>query len=346
MNDIVLTNYTLNNITFSRPEYVSKKTVLFNVKYNSKKFIIQTPKLLIPVKPIFNTTNNYKSCSIKLNAYNYNFCNITKTFIKNIESIDKFIKLKSPYFWEKCGLSKNNKKFVPTIQSALQSTLQNNHNTTPSFYCNVQFSRNEAILPIFDDNKNKQSFDYLVPYSKAYSLIMLESVWVKSRKIGLNWTVLQMKVYLPIYKINECLIKDEDELEEIYKSNTELIKNDTTSDKTSTTILVKHHINYIKYFNMTRFGVPDIIIKTKMNNDGLNSDYIDTPNILINDEDKSINKKIINIKPRNFLTDIQTKSNISLNKITDLSKQKIDETDNYKPKLEEILKIRSNLKHV
>ena len=345
MNDIVLTNYTLNNITFSRPEYVSKKTVLFNVKYNSKKFIIQTPKLLIPVKPIYNTTNNYKSCSIKFNAYNYNFCNISKTFIKNIESIDKFIKSKSPYFWEKCGLSKNNKKFVPTIQSALQSTVQNSR-TTPSFYCDVQFYRNEAILPIFDHNKNKQSFDYLIPYSKAYSLIMLESVWVKSRKIGLNWTVLQMKVYLPIYKINECLIKDEDELEEIYKSNTELIKNDTTSDKTSTTILVKHHINYIKYFNMKRFGVPDIIIKTKMNNEGLNSGYLDTPNILINDEEKSINKKIINIKPHNFLTDIQTKSKINLNKITDLSKQKIDETDNYQPKLEEILKIRSNLKHV
>ena len=70
------------------------------------------------------------------------------------------------------------------------------------------------------------------------------------------------------------------------------------------------------------------------------------PNILINDEEKSINKKIINIKPHNFLTDIQTKSKINLNKITDLSKQKIDETDNYQPKLEEILKIRSNLKHV
>ena len=339
MNDIVLTNYTLNNITFSRPEYISKNTVLFNVKYNSKKFIIQTPKLLIPVKPIFNTTNNYKSCSIKFNAYNYNFCNITKTFIKNIESIDKFIKAKSPYFWEKCGLSKNNKKFVNTIQ---------NNRTTPSFYCDVQFYRNEAILPIFDHNKNKQSFDYLIPYSKAYSLIMLESVWVKSRKIGLNWTVLQMKVYLPIYKINECLIKDEEEIEEIYKSNTALINNNTTLDDNikSDTILVKDHPNYIKYFNMKRFGVPDIIIKTKMNNDGLNGDYLDTPNIRINNEDKSINKKIISIKTHHFLTDIQTKSKINLNKVTDLPEQKIDKTDNYKPKLEEILEIRSNLKHV
>ena len=342
MNDIILTNYTLNNITFSRPEYISKNTVLFNVKYNSKKFIIQTPKLLIPVKPIYNTTNNYKSCSIKFNAYNYNFCSITKTFIKNIESIDKYIKSKSSHFWEKCGLSKNNKKFVNTIQNTIQ-----NNRTTPSFYCDAQFYRNEAILPIFDHNKNKQSFDYLIPYSKAYSLIMLESVWVKSRKIGLNWTVLQMKVYLPIYKINECLIKDEEELEEIYKSNTGLTKNNTQDENTkSNTILVKTHPNYIKYFNMKRFGVPDIIIKTKMNNDGLNGAYLDTPNILINNEDKSINKKIISVKTHNFLTDIQTKSNINLNKITDLSKQKIDETDNYQPKLEEILKIRSNLKHV
>ena len=344
MNDTVLTNYDLNNISFSRPEHISKKTVLFNVKYNSKKFIIQTPKLQIPVKPIYNTNNNYKSCSIKFNAYNYNFCSTTKKFIKNIESIDKFIKAKSPYFWEKCGRSKNNKKFVTTIQTNLETS----RNTTPFFYCNVQFYQNEAILPMFDHNKNKQSFDYLIPYSKAYSLIMLESVWIKSHKIGLNWTVLQMKVYLPIYKINECLIKDEEELDETYKSNAVLNKNNTVSDESikSNTILVKDHSNYRKYFNMKRFGVPNIIIKTKMNNDGLNADYLDTPNIEIKNGEKTINKKIISVKTHNFLRDIQTKSKINLNKIADLSKQKIDEIDNYKPKLEEILKIRSNLKRI
>ena len=201
---------------------------------------------------------------------------------------------------------------------------------------------------MFDHNKNKQSFDYLIPYSKAYSLIMLESIWIKSHKIGLNWTVLQMKVYLPIYKINECLIKDEEELDETYKSNAVSNKNNTVSDESikSNTILVKDHPNYRKYFNMKRFGVPNIIIKTKMINDGLNADYLDTPNTEIKNGEKTINKKIISVKTHNFLTDIQTKSKINLNKVTDLSEQKIDEIDSYKPKLEEILEIRSNLKHV
>ena len=329
MNNIVLSDYSLDDISFSRPDHISNKITLFNVKYKSNKFIIQTPKLLTH-EPLFQ--NNNHSCSIKLTLYNSTFCPISKKFKKNIESIDKFIKSKADYFWEKCNLSKNNKKFVPTIYT--NSNI--NPNINPSFYCNIQIYRNQPTISIFDHNKNPQKFNYLIPYSKAYSLIMLESIWVKSRKIGLNWTVLQMKVYLPIYRISECLIRDEKDIEN------DIIINKQDTNNTNH-IIIKDHPKYKRFFDMKRFGIPVIVIKNKMKNENLNSDYLDQPNYKITTN----TTQSPDIKP-NFLGQISNKSKIHLRKTLPIKKTRLtkDTENSYKPSLEEILLIKSKLKNI
>ena len=341
MNDIVLSEFDFNDISFSRPDHISKKITLFNVKYKSKKFIIQTPKLITHA-PIFHTNNC--SGSMKFSIYNSTFCPISKKFLKNIESIDKFIKSKASYFWEKCNRSKNNRKFVSSIYTK--------PNINPSFYCNIQMYRYQPTISIFDHNKNPQPFNYLIPYSKAYSLIMLESVWVKSGKIGLNWTVLQMKVYLPMYKINECLIRDEEDIENDIINANNLHANNLNANNLNDIInpnannpnyiIIKDHPKYKRFFDMKRFGIPEIVIITKMKNENLNSDYLSQPNhtIIIN------TTQIITSSP-NFLGQIANKSGILRKTEPVISKDKDKDKDTehpYKASLEEILMIKSKLK--
>ena len=49
MGERVLKNPNINNITFKKPEKISNKIYIIDIKYNTnKQFIIQTPKFLVP----------------------------------------------------------------------------------------------------------------------------------------------------------------------------------------------------------------------------------------------------------------------------------------------------------
>ena len=112
MDNIILHNYSLKNISFSRPERISKNTTLFYVKYNNKqKFLIQTPK--ISIAKILN--KNKIIDQIRLIINNQEYCDLSKKFIKSIKEIDSYIKNKSEYFFKKFYLSKNNKKFIQSV---------------------------------------------------------------------------------------------------------------------------------------------------------------------------------------------------------------------------------------
>ena len=252
MDTTILKNYDVKNITFKKPEKISDKITIFNIKYNkTSNFVIQTPKFLVPNIPTIYCHKTMKFYKLRIVAHDYAFEKKTKDFVNKIKEIESYIKEKSPNLWKKCGYSDKNKKFV-------NSVLYNKEKTKVNFYFNLQLYDNKPILSVYDWKKNKQDFDYLIPNSHAYSLIWLENIWIKSRKIGLNWVILQMKVYLPIYKITECLIEDE------YDNDSDV--EDIKSEKSiNNGIKLKDHPIYKRFFNMKRFGVPVQSIQSKMN---------------------------------------------------------------------------------
>uniref|UniRef100_A0A6C0IW68 Uncharacterized protein n=1 Tax=viral metagenome TaxID=1070528 RepID=A0A6C0IW68_9ZZZZ len=329
----VLKNFDIDKITFSRPDKISKNVTIFNVKYaNNQKFVIQTPRLLIPNKPMYYENNNYKSCSLKLQSYNCDFDKTTKNFFSKLQKIDKFVQSKADVLWTKAGLSKNKKRFIPTLYSKIKN---------PYFYCNIQMYNKNPIINVYDYAKNEQSIDYIIPYSKTYSILILDNIWLKSRKIGLNWTILQLKIYLPVHKIDRCLIVEESELE--------LEKNDNSNNNN---LIVSEHPDYKPFFNMKRFGVPRHIIEIKMKQKGFKPEYLDNPNQNLE-------------KPKNKAIDKMIKSNLNLNHIlknnlSNVSLKKIDIKNKLpnkknisfidktlkRPTLNEILSMKERLKSI
>ena len=322
MNEI-LNDFDIDKITFKKPEKISDKITVFEVKYNKiQNFIIQTPKWLIPNVPIIYSHNHFKFYKLKVVAYNMLFQKTTKQFVNKIENIDEYVKTKIPYFLEKIK-KKRNIKFINTTTY---------YNNKANFYFNIQFYNKKPVLGIYDWRKEKKNLNYLIEDSLAYSLIWLKNVWIKSNKIGLNWVILQMKVYLPIYKIDECLIKDEEEIENEYENYP--VK--------SNSITYKDHELYSKYFKMKRLRIPIPSIQQKMTLDQLN------PLIILKNED-DIAPVNTNIKPS--VSHLAGLKNVTLNKTEKTNKihrKKIqgNQSSSRPPTLEEILNTRNKLKKI
>ena len=131
----------------------------------------------------------------------------------------------------------------------------------------------------------KKNYDYITADSSAYSLVWLQNVWLKSRKIGLNWVILQMKVYLPIYRIDECLIVDEDDEQEfVHPSQVKEIDNTPKpySLKKDPGIPLKDHPIYAKFFKMKKFGIPTESIQHKLKMESLD------PGIILKNENDTL----------------------------------------------------------
>jgi len=277
----LLKDYNIKNITLKKPEKISNKTIIFNVKYNkTQDLIIQTPKCLVPYIPIIYSHKNINFYTLKVIAHKYEYEESTKEFVTMMQETDNFIKSRVTYFMKKTGLTKKPKFH--------ESTHVNNTNNRISFYFNLQLSENKPVLSIYDQYKLKQNFEYLVPNSNAYSLLWLKNIWVTDGKFGLNWIVLQMKVYLPIYKITECLIQDEEE--DIYIAPVSPIFIEKSK------VSYKDHEKYSKFFRMKRYKIPVESIKEKMSLEGFDS------SIILKDENDFVNEntsKDVNTFPTN-----------------------------------------------
>lgn len=256
MNYKIHKNYDIDKISFKKPEKISKDTTIFNVKYEQNNFLIQTPKLLISNVPKIYTHNNKNFCNIKLSTYNYSFSNPTQNFVKNIELIDKLVEKNIDYFYEKSNIRK------PGNTKLINSYFYNKINTKVNFYFNIQIYENKPFISIFDYKKEKKDFNYIISNSFGYSLLWLQNIWIKSNKIGINWIIVQMKIYYPIMKIDECLIEDEENIEIIKESIVE--NNSNISSKSTEKIKYKDHPVYEKFFKMKKYKIPIENIQQKM----------------------------------------------------------------------------------
>lgn len=247
---LVLKSFDVSNITFKKPERVGKNSFMCKLHYEKQKRIIfQTPKLHVPYVPTVYRHKNFVFYKLCLEADRLKFDKSVQQLFKQIEHIDRFIKSRASMLWEKIGYSKRGKKFK-------NSVFYNDEKTRGYLYTSIQVYQRKPVLSIFDAYKEPQGYDYLIPESRAYSLIWLDNVWMKSNKMGLNWVVLQMKVYLPIYKLDFCFIEEPDT---------------TASD--AGVALYKHPV-YQKYFKMKKMGVPVASIQHKLRMDGLDASII------------------------------------------------------------------------
>lgn len=337
MSSIVIKNPDIGKIYFKKPCRVTDKIYTFDVKYNKNaNFIIQTPKMLIPNAPYIYQHQNIKFYKIPLIGDNYKFDDNTKNFIEIIKSLDDLVKSKMSYFWKKCGFSEKKKSFVDSYNF-------NSKKSKVFMYPGIQVYNNKPEITIFDWQKNKKEYEYIIPQSRAYSLIWLKNIWLKSRKIGLNWVVLQMKIYLPIYKIDECLIEDE---EQLHKKMTIQEQPETApKKKVEGTRYIDHPI-YSKFFKMKKFGIPIASIQHKLKMDNLN------PSIIENDPEdifQSPNQSKIETPANPMMNVLSGLSSVKLKKAkkVKVKRQPSKSTNsNRPPTLEEILSRRSSLKKV
>jgi hypothetical protein len=194
-------------------------------------------------------------------------------FIKLIETIDNYIFSIQKDLWKQVGKNTRDKKFYPSIR-------WNNNKT--NVYMNLQLqkqkirnSSNKIILTpfldVYDSNKKHVSIDYIEPFCTAYNIIYFEYIWISldAKSMGLQWSVIQSKIYKNIIKFDECIIKEDDYDAPFLKPEEHCI---CCSKKVK--ILTNENNNevnneYDKYVKMKKMGIPIEAIKLKIKQDGL-----------------------------------------------------------------------------
>lgn len=299
-------NTDINNFRLFCPENIAPKIFVYDIQYENKDYIIQTPRT-----SIYTIIKDHPSSKICICFYNYEFCKETQEFINNILRIEDLIVEHKEFIWTKIDLSPKQKK--------LNSCIKFNPSKTKAYlYLNIHTDKfRNPILSIYDKNKQLKSLDYIIPQSNAYSIIMLNNVWTKGRQMGLNWTILQTKIYHPISYISECLIIDDDNNPIYHYHNISKQSIDESSIKTQPL-----PSEYEKFAKMKKMGIPDFVIEAKMKLQGLDYTMLQQSSNT-NKEFTDIKKSVIPFTPFDL---VSTK----LNKIDLTSSPKLDIKDKLK----------------
>lgn len=362
MSVIKLENINLEKMTILSPDQISPKVTLFDIRYDKKELILQTPRVNIYEKPIEYSHKNNKYYRICICLYNYRFCEKTKEFIDKINYIEDAILEHTPILWKNLGYSSRNKKFISSIK-------YNEKKTKAYIYLHIQTDNGKPILAVFDKYKEKKNIEYIIPGSGSYNIIMLQNLWQKGTKMGLNWVLLQTKIYHPIMYLDEYLILDPDEENpKLYYHSLPQQQNRLNNIPTATsissnliplapTLSVNKEDNpiYGKYIKMNRMGIPLEALKLKVKNDGHDlQDFLS----FYNDTNKdNVNNTIPNTKSlfnstgtglskitSNMLLSVSLKKANNSNEHT---KIKIENNSGFKaPSKEELMNIINGLKKI
>jgi hypothetical protein len=267
---------SINNefLHICQPEQHSKNRIQFEIKYNDKTgLLIQTP-----LSTIYEINNKLL---IGFPNYDYN-PNVIK-FISLIQQLDEYILSIQKDLWKQMGKNTRDKKYYKSIKwnnnktncymkLLLQKELyrDTNNNINHKFY-----------LDVFDINKNKKNLDYIEPFSTGYHIIYCDNIWVSlnDKSMGLQWYVIQSKIYKNIIKLDKCLI-EEDEYDQTF------IKPISHCSCCSKKIYISSNSNpeenpiYGKFIKMKRMGIPIDAIRIKIEQEQLS--FIEFQNIINN----------------------------------------------------------------
>lgn len=229
LSNVRLGDEKINNVS------IYKNTVY----YNNNIILLQTPRCKIRNQNIHVRYFNRKFIKIYLIFEENNaFINL----VTNIED-----KLKDLY----------QKKFNKTHNWKSCLTCENNR-----YFMKVNIPIDESgnyLVNIFDLNKTRKSIEYIVYDSESLNIITPYEIWRSNSNYGINWNLLQSKIFLPIFCSQECLIIDE------FEDDPKKHYHNIVSKKQNNTSLS----DYNKYYKMYQMGIPlgAINIEIKKNKD-------------------------------------------------------------------------------
>ena len=291
--DVTVTNSEdiVDNFNIYKPETSSYKTNYFDVKYGDKVLFIQTPRIMI-----YSPPKQYKGIyKLGLCFTDYKMHPITCKFVKKLLKIDSYFRAHSDKLWKTLPDNKSH-KWVSFIRF-------NTSDTNAYLDVTIQSTPCSPILSVYDHNKIKRTIDYITKFSSCINIITLKNVWQTGTKMGINWCIIQTKVFKTIIELDECIIDDEYEdtpLKHYYAPVTKSVK---PADES--------HPQLGKYVKMKRLGVPQNTINFKLSLDNINPElfqkYLNTGLFI---SPVKINNNIP-INQDSMFTSVKLKSSIS-----------------------------------
>ena len=331
MNPIILKNtIDVHNITLLDTERYNQDHYIWPIQYNNSNMCIQSCYLnLVKYNKIYN--------NISLSTYHKPVQSSKKNFITLIRDIDKIM-------IRNIALLKKKLQYRKKIMYKKSYVIQKKY-----IYYNyfLQQYNKQSICSVYDEHKDMQSLDYIEPGCDVYSILWLKNLWLKNGKAGLNYTIIQLKVYKPIIYMNKCLIIED----------TDIFTQE--DNKTITPVNTYEDIDplYKIYFKMKKMGVPIQAIQMKMKLAGHDPTML-TKSIQSSTHSSGIvsisNHTSTRMSPLDLLQGIKNKrlkkvrkKNTTQDKKTRiLRKWGFDNRRNGIPTLDEIVRTRNRLKKI
>ena len=260
MNVVLFSKINLETIKIKKPVSVGLGNYRLNINYNQVQLLIQTPTLYNPFD-----VSKYDSLDLYINSdeMDNNFLNL----IKYISELAEKMADSYPYKLE----------YVDSVKFSDHS---------PDKRLRLNISR---ACKVFNRNKQKIDMSDLRGKTMAKYIICPKYIWLNyvSRKFGIYWEVVQVKIMEQNYDIY-MFLDDEDEKPQSI---------DSCENKTSKVPE--------KYDKMIKMGIPKGAIENKMRLDGLDPDLY-----FYNNENKNNQKTILDIIRPDPLSLINAKSNL------------------------------------
>ena len=327
----------VNTIRYDKHHYV------WPITYKKKNVCLQSSYLqLIKHNKQYNNVSlstYHKPAQVSKQRFIKLIRDIDKKMIQELRTLKKKIKYKQKILYKKSYVSQN--KYI---------------------YYNfpLQHYNKKVVCNIYDEHKGLQTLNYIEKGCDVYSIVWLKNMWLKDNKAGLNYIIIQLKVYKPIVSITKCIIIEDDDIftDSTNTANTANTASITTkSNKHNKVITDIPELSidpiYTIYFKMKKMGVPVKAIQMKMTLAGHDPDILTSTTHTMTKKNKTISTK--SMTPMDLLAGIKHK------KLKKTKKKKVSEKDKKKrllqrlgalsrqngiPTLEEILQTRNRLKKI
>jgi hypothetical protein len=312
-----------HKISIQEPERYNQDLYIWPIRYNDTHMFIQSSYLnIVHALQYFNNISlscYYKPVQESKKKFNTMIKDIDTYMITQIKQLKKNIKHKKKLVYKKCYTTQN--KYV-------------------YYNFKLQHYNQEIMCDIYDEHKQKTNKQYIQPGSDAYAILWLKNIWLKGNKVGLNYIVVQLKIYKNIIQTNACLIIEDNDI--FTQSNT---KKENDGDNVHITTMEVDPL-YRTYFKMLKMGVPKRAVEMKMKMNGID------PSILYKNCTPGLQKSTGSNNSMNTLDLLSGIKNKKLKKVKKNKKNKkklllqklgIRKSSGV-PTLEEILNIRNNLK--
>ena len=301
------------------------------IHYQNKDLIFQTPKMNLP----FGVTLFNEQHYLKLSFLNSDNDPQLLRFRRLIEQLGSHFQ---QYIFSELNLESY--YFVNPLGK---------HQNFPHLLSTKIFNNSRENLLIFDQYKNNLELEQIQKSDYCKSIIYVSNIWINhdTFKWGYDIYALQLKIYTIYRHLSEYSFIDDLEDQRFLHSKSNTSSHESVSDNLAANqnkgdlIEIKRHPKYQKYFKMLLVGVPKDNIRSQMNIDGLDSNFIDyQPEYLI---PQSYEKETLSSSNVNIQQLLQNKSKlkkIEISKIVNTKKKKQKSLFS----LEDLLKRIKNLK--